>query len=193
MSSRKDLEITLTNHETFLAIAHQHNEQVKKLIVERDSRKVKDDRDVDFHAAKNAEIQRTAMVSVIFSALALEAFINNYGIERFSGSYFDNYLDKLSAVSKWIVIPRLVTGKEIDRDGQAFEWLKGLFMQRDKLVHYKTRKKKISELREDKDWVTEEHSEHALQTVRAVVEALSEIDPNVEIEWLKSAPTDPYA
>lgn len=192
MQSGNDMEISLTNHETFFAIAHQHHQEIKRLVSERNMREIKGNYDVDFNAAKNAEIQRCAMVSVIFSALTLEALINNYGIERFSATYFDKHLANLNTVSKWVVIPTLATGKDLNRDRQAFEGLKHLFKQRDKLVHYKTRKKKVSELQEHEDWVTEEHSEKALQTVRALVEAVSEIDPSLETEWLDWAPNDPY-
>jgi len=192
MENQPNYEMTFTNHETFFAIAYRHNETVNYLVDQRNARKVKDDRDIDFHCAKNAEIQRAAMVSIIFSALTLEAFINNYGIERFSRSYFDNHLDKLPAVSKWIVIPRLITGKEIELDTQPFEQLKRLFKRRDRLVHYKTRKKKMSEIYEEDVWVTEEQSAEAVQTVVSIVEELSRIDKTVSTDWLELAKIDPY-
>ena len=153
MNKENNHEIIFTSYQTFFAIAYRHHKLVERLVKERDTRQVKDNRDVDFVCAKNAAIQRSAMVSVIFSALTLEAFINNYAIERFSRSYFDNHLDKLSPVSKWIVIPKLITGNAIDTDGQPYERLKKLFKLRDKLVHYKTKKKKVPEMVEDKDWV----------------------------------------
>lgn len=193
MGKANNHEITFTGHQTFSAIAYQHHKHIERLVLERKARKVKDDRDVDFICAKNAAIQRSAMVSVIFSALTLEAFINNYAIERFSRSYFDNHLDKLSPVSKWIVIPKLVTGNEIDTDGQPYERLKKLFKLRDKLVHYKTKKKKVSEMVEDEDWVTENHSVDALLAVESILAELSKIDSSLETEWLESAKNDPFA
>lgn len=193
MDGQPDHEMTLTNHETFFAIAHRHHESVKRLVSQREARPTIDDADVDFCCAKNAEIQRAAMVSLIFSALTLEAFINNYGIERFSRSYFDNHLDKLSSVSKWIIIPKLVTGKTIDSDSQPYEQLRRLFRRRDHLVHYKTRKKRLSEINEEDVWVTEEQSEEAVRGVTAILEELSGIDGTVSIDWLESAKNDPYA
>lgn len=193
MMGQPDHEITFTNHETFFAIAHRHHELIKHLVRERDGRPKDDDRDVDFHCAKNAEIQRAAMVSVIFSALTLEAFVNNYAIERFSRSYFDNHLDKLPTISKWIIIPKLFTGKELNSDSQPYECLKRLFKRRDRLVHYKTRKKKLSEIYEEDIWVTEEQSAEAVATVEAVLKELSELDRTVSMEWLEEAKTSPYA
>ena len=192
MNKENNHEIIFTSHQTFFAIAYRHHKLVERLVKERDTRQVKDNRDVDFVCAKNAAIQRSAMVSVIFSALTAEAFINNYAIERFSRSYFDNHLDKLSPVSKWIVIPKLVTGNEIDTDGQPYERLKKLFKLRDKLVHYKTKKKKVSEMVEDEDWVTENHSVDALLAVESILGELSKIDSSLETEWLESAKNDPF-
>ena len=148
---------------------------------------------MDFICAKNAEIQRAAMVSVVFSALTLEAFINNYGLEHFSRNYFDKHLDKLPAVSKWIVIPKLAIGKEIDSDSRSYEQLKRLFKRRDRLVHYKTKKKKLSEMHGGDVWVTEEQGAEAVQTVRSVLGELSRIDDKVSADWLESARSDPYA
>lgn len=193
MSREIEHEIVFTGHQSFFAIAYRHHKLVERLVVERNARQVKDDHDVDVICAKNAAIQRSAMVSVIFSSLALEAFINNYAIERFSRNYFDNHLDKLSPVSKWILIPKLVTGNEINKDGQPYERLKNLFKHRDKLVHYKTRKKKVSEMTEDDDWVTENHSTDAVLTVKSILNELSKVDTSVETDWLESAESDPYA
>lgn len=193
MGEQPDHEMTFTNHETFFAIAHRHHQLVKRLVSQRDARPIIDDADVDFNCTKNAEIQCAAMVSVIFSALTLEAFINNYGIEHFSRNYFGKHLDKLPAVSKWIIIPKLVTGRALDSDSQPYEQLKRLFKRRDFLVHYKTRKKRLSEMHEEDVWVTEEQSEESIRSVRAVVEELSGIDGTVSIDWIESAKNDPYA
>lgn len=197
MNSRRsrleDTEITLENHTTFYAIAYRQHEEVKRLAEERDRRPVKTDADADFNAEMNSRIQRSAMVVVVFSALTLEAFINHYGIERFSAGFFDDHLDRLGPVSKWVVIPRLTVGRELDRGGESFTLLTQLFRLRNKLVHYKMRKKKIRDLREEEDWVTEMHAEEAVRAVEAAIRDLKAIDASVDAEWLATAKTDPYA
>lgn len=193
MDKEGNHEVFFTGHQTFFSIAYRHHKHVERLVSEREARKVKDDRDVDYVCEKNAAIQRSAMVSVIFSALTLEAFINNYAIERFSRSYFDNHLDKLNPVSKWVLVPKLITGKAIDTDGQPYERLKKLFKLRDRLVHYKTKRKKVSEMVLGEDWVTENHSEDAILTVESVLNELSTIDPVAEAGWTESAKYYPYA
>src|SRR3989339_831051 len=47
-----------------------------------------------------SEREENWYISIVFSALCTEAFINHYGIEKSSRSYFDNYLDKLSTYAK---------------------------------------------------------------------------------------------
>jgi len=188
-----ELEIELNNHLTFFAIAIRHYRQIEKLVKQRDKFKVKTDEDVDYSAGLNASIQRDAMVTTIFCALTLEAFINSYGISNFSKSYFDNHLDKLNPVSKWLIIPKLVTGRQIRTDGQGYELLIGVFKLRDKLVHYKSRKKKVSELTEEEDWVTEKHAQHSIEAVSIVLQELKSISPQVDVGWLEDAEHWPFA
>jgi len=76
-------------------------------------------------------------ISIIFAAMCLEAIINHYATLRSSKKYFENYLDKLDVKSKWIVIPKLFTNVEFNRDSQAFELLGKLMTLRNELVHYK--------------------------------------------------------
>jgi len=81
------------------------------------------------------------ITSIVFSALTAEAFINSYAISKESRNYFDNYLDKMNTISKYVVIPKVFTGESIDTNSQGFELLKKLFKDRDKLVHFKSKNK----------------------------------------------------
>jgi hypothetical protein len=193
MTTPDQTEVTLTNHQTFYSIAYRHYRYAEQLVTERDRRAIKNDEDVDFVCKKNAAIQRSAMVAVIFSALTLEAFINHYGIGKFSRSFFDNHLDKLNPVSKWLILPRLVVGQQLSTDSKSYEYLRGLFKLRDKLVHYKVRRKRVCDLREDEDWVTEQHAREAIQAVSYIVEELKSLDSTVATDWLHEAETNPYA
>ncbi|MCJ7507461.1 MAG: hypothetical protein MUO85_01865 [candidate division Zixibacteria bacterium] len=121
MAKQDEIEAELNNHETFYAIAIRHYRQIEEQIQKRSQIiKVRSDKDVDCVSKINASIQRDAMVTVVFCALTLEAFINHYGISNSSKSYFDNHLDKLKTVSKWLIIPRLLIGKQINTDGQGY-------------------------------------------------------------------------
>jgi hypothetical protein len=128
------------------------------------------------------------MITVIFAALTLEAFINNYGIEAYSRSYFDKYLDKLDFVSKWFILPKLNTGKGLNTDHQAFQSLQNLCTLRNRLVHPKTFKRRISEIK-DKDWITEEDAHDAIITVETLVKELKRLDNTIDIAWLEQVIT----
>lgn len=193
MIDLNETESTFINHITYYAIAHQNYCLLEQLVIERDQRKVKNDRDVDFHCEKNAAIQQIAMVTIIFSALTLEAFINYYGFEKFSTNFFNNHLDKLNTISKWLILPRLVVGKQLNTDGQSYELLKWLFKLRDSLVHFKTKKKRICDLNPDEVWIEEKHARKALEAVSNLVQELKNLDSTIDIEWLNEAKTDPYA
>ena len=77
--------------------------------------------------------------AVVFGAMCLEAFIYDYVAHNFSDTYAKNYLDQLNLVSKWVVIPKLVTGKDFPTEGQAFERLRKLCKERNELVHAKSK------------------------------------------------------
>jgi len=195
MKDENEMIVSLSNYTTFFSIATRSLSQVKLLTRERDLRAKKSEttgNDVEFICEKNAEIQRSAMVTVIFSVATIESYINEYGIQNFSRSYFNNYLDKLDIKSKWVIYPKLVTGKQIDTSSKTFESLEKLISLRNRLVHDKTRKKRICDLNES-DWVTELEAEEAVNTVLGLVKELAGLDKDIEIHWLNEAESDRFA
>jgi hypothetical protein len=80
-----------------------------------------------------------AVKAIVFSALCVEAAINNYAGIHLGDGYTDNHLQNLDVVSKWVVIPKLACGKSIDKSGPAFGALKKLIKSRNKLVHNKSK------------------------------------------------------
>lgn len=151
-------------------------------------KQIKEPEDSDEYVNKickiNEDIQNHAIIAVIFSALTLEAFINNYGISLFSLSYFDNYLDKLDFVSKWLILPKLVVNKELNTSHQPFQLLNELYSLRNKLVHSKTYKRKLCDI-EDKDWIMEKDAIKAIETVILLTKELKKLDKNIDITWLE--------
>lgn len=104
-----ELELPFTKHIEFYEIALEGLKRAKRLekLAERSIRKMKlTEDDKNYSARMTGFAELGSIVSVVFSALSLEAFINDYASQRLSKSYFDNYLDKLDLVSKWVVIPR---------------------------------------------------------------------------------------
>lgn len=81
---------------------------------------------------------KCAVQSIVFSAMCLEAFIYGYSVKHLGKGYTNQYIEKLGIEAKFIIVPRLVTGKELDKSGQAFEMLKKLISDRNKIVHFKS-------------------------------------------------------
>lgn len=67
----------------------------------------------------------------------IEAYIHDYAFRNLSDDFIENYLDKLDPESKWVIIPRWLTGKELPRDQRWFEILNELIKQRNSLIHEK--------------------------------------------------------
>ena len=82
--------------------------------------------------------QKHRASAIIFGAMCLEAFIYDYAAHNFSDTYVKKYLDKLGLKAKWLIIPKLVTGKDFPTDSKAFQGLQKLIEERNKLVHYKS-------------------------------------------------------
>lgn len=85
------------------------------------------------------ERDQCCIVACVFTALYFEALIYDYAASCLGDKYVLDHLDKLDFISKWVVIPRLTVGKEIDKSKSAFSSLKRLHRDRNSLVHLKSR------------------------------------------------------
>jgi hypothetical protein len=81
---------------------------------------------------------KAGVVIIIFSAFTLEAYIYDYAARKLSDSYVHKYLDKLDVVSKWIIIPHLVTGKPFPVGTRGIELLRDLTRERNSIAHSKS-------------------------------------------------------
>jgi len=181
------MKIKFEYHETYYEIASNAYRKTKELTKKRDSIQGKvelSDDDAAMIADINEEISKNAITVIIFSAFLLEAYINDYAIRRISKGYLEKYLDKLNLLSKWIVIPRVVTGKQLDTGSEAIQDLSWLISQRNKLAHYKSETVGVEEITES-HFVWEYDAERAIHTVSKLINNLSEIDSRIERSWLK--------
>lgn len=128
-------------------------------------------------------------ITIIFSAMCLEAIINNYAIKRTSNNYFNKYLDKLDLKAKWRIIPKLLVNAEFNSDSQAFELLTKVIKSRNELVHYKSREIKFDQNIEQMEKNGQEFLSNVKDSFKAiflVVEELNRIDPNwKDYKWYK--------
>ncbi|WP_424355429.1 hypothetical protein [Methanobacterium sp. MBAC-LM] len=189
-----DEQISFNNYRTFFSIATRNLSKIHSLIEKRDQRckipKFSDD-DIDFVCKINALIQQSTMITVIFSVMTIESFINDYGMNYFSGAYFKNYLDKLDLKSKWVIFPKLITNKPINTDSQAFELLGKLIKLRNKLVHDKPIKRMFNDL-EGLENVTESQAKDSINAVKELINELAKLDQTINLEWLDEVEFDPF-
>jgi hypothetical protein len=127
-------EITRENHHRLTTLEAQENAFEKE---PGESQSEFDEDKTGFYNLQN-EIFKSAITVIVFSATMLEAYIYDYASRNLTDSFVQNFLDKLDPVSKWVVIPKLITGKELPRDHRWFGLLKRLFQQRNSLAHYKS-------------------------------------------------------
>ena len=146
MAKRKPVKFDWTHHDEYFKIALDNYGTVERLRKEHDDFQARlkgkrlSDEDARVLASKNDAIGELAIIIVIFCALAVEAYINHYGIARLSKNYFSTYLDKLDLFAKWIIVPRIVTGKQLDPGSNSLQDLGWLIRLRNRLVHYKSKK-----------------------------------------------------
>lgn len=128
--------ITRENHRNLIGIETQKREIEEKLI---QSETEDDQRFLEYELMKFIEKgDKYAAIVIVFAALTIEAYIYDYAARSFSDTFSKNYIDKLDPISKWVIIPRLVTGKALPTDHKWFELLDRLFKQRNNLIHYKS-------------------------------------------------------
>jgi hypothetical protein len=192
MKTKGSTGIAWTYHGDYFRLALENWERIQKLKQEHDAlqarfgshNKVSDDI-ANQLASKNDEIGKLALVVIIFCAFTLEAYINDYAINRLSKSYLKNYLDKLDLVAKWVVIPRLVTQKRLDPGSRALQDLAWLVQLRNNLAHYKSKEVAIEQITLS-DFLWDEDAQRAIRAVKGTVSALKALDRKAQTGWLKT-------
>ena len=131
---------------TFINIARMHwataqtNKEKLPSLLNKLSQLTGDDADYFNHIEVDPIedlIDHHCMIIIVSCAFALEGYINDYAGRNLSDSFIED-IDKLDLVSKWIIIPQLVTGKKFPKDGRAYQLLKQLVSDRNFLAHPKS-------------------------------------------------------
>lgn len=78
--------------------------------------------------------------TIVFAGLCLEAAIYDYASIQLGDKFVREHFEKLDLLSKWIVIPRFICGKQIRKDRAPYAAVKHLVADRNKLVHHKSKK-----------------------------------------------------
>jgi len=124
---------------------------------------------------------KCAVESVVFSAMCLEAFIYSYSTKFLGQNYTKSHIDRIGIESKYILVPKLITGKELDKSGQAYEMLKQLIKDRNSIVHFKS----TSDFLSEKSFLPQAMN-NGINTIYKVMEELQKIHPE-EPHFFKAA------
>lgn len=80
------------------------------------------------------------VIITTFSAMALEAFLNDYGARKLGDNYFyDNY-ESLPPTAKLQLISQMLFSIHVDKGGIIYASVARLIKERNKLVHSKSKK-----------------------------------------------------
>lgn len=128
------------------------------------------------------ERDQECIVATVFTGLYFEALIYDYGASCLGDKYVRNYLDKLDFMSKWIIVPRLTVGKEIDKAGKAYAALHQLHKDRNSLVHLKSRElsftpEQMTEYLAEREKDLQRSAQNCKTALESVVQELYELDP----------------
>jgi hypothetical protein len=184
MAKNKKPEFEFYIHDTYFSVSVDAFRKAIKLKGAADKIGVERLETLNKFAALWEEIGANWLISITFSALCVEAYINHYAIENLSKNYFKNYLDKLNTISKWIIIPRIITGKQIEVGSIAIQNLKTLITLRHKLVHFKTRYYHTIEDRINDIFPEYNDVELAIKTPAQLILEIKKIDRSVDLDWV---------
>lgn len=132
--------------------------------------------------AEENKMRKSGVIVIVFAAMAVEAYVYDYAARNLTDSFTENYLDKLDTLAKWMLVPRLITGKELPKDNHAFQLLTNLIKARNKIVHSKS--KSLPNSPSDEFWKTYRESrdtfpkqvKDAIKTMDTLAIAIEEID-----------------
>lgn len=66
------------------------------------------------------DLAKSSLIVIVFSTMAVEAYIYDYAARHLGDAFVKDHLDKLDTLSKWIVVPKLITGRELSRQQKWF-------------------------------------------------------------------------
>lgn len=202
------LKSSYLGHRTYFAIAKNNLKIALDSKYYMDNIPDPDDIDIKEELGYFKQMEQSSTISIIFSALTVESFINYYGILKLTRSYFEKHLDKLSVENKWVIVPRLVNNKEISSGSHSMELLNDLIKARNKLVHFKYKHQSSEKFQEflqkldtlrDNNTIDDmeilegltsnrladcENAQKAVNTVYKIIEDLKKIDSDIDTKWL---------
>lgn len=136
------------------------------------------------------ELTKAVSIVIVFSAMVFESYIYDYASRHLTDTFVKDHLDKLDTLSKWIIVPVLITGKEMSQHPNWRELLKKSIKARNSIIHHKSSqpppsfhntKKYLEKLRGDSETLIET-AKQSTQLLKILADKIIEIDPQ-ESKW----------
>lgn len=87
---------------------------------------------------KQLQMEQHIVVTCVFSAMAIESFLNDYAARRLGDSAFYEDFDRLPTISKFQLISKFILDKDVDKSQGYYANLKALMKLRREYVHNKS-------------------------------------------------------
>lgn len=87
---------------------------------------------------ERTEMYKNIVKTVVFSAMAIESFLNDYAAACLGDAEFYVNFDKLSSLGKFQLIAKFILKSKVDKEQKYYFFLKTLFSLRDSYVHNKS-------------------------------------------------------
>jgi hypothetical protein len=134
----------------------------------------------------SALARRTEMgVVLLMSATAyLEQVINDYGHTFLDPDAYDEHLDNVRTITKWLLLPRICQNKEVRENDPAINSLRELIKARNAVVHHRRKEMYLDVQKASKQVSTESErflaaSRKAASTVDALLKLLTSPPPGL--------------
>lgn len=134
---------------------------------------------IQFGYELNTKMYEYAVQVIIFSALSLEAFANDFLLVNLGRNDYE-LLDKLDIKAKILIGTKMITQKRFTKDGNAYQKMKSLASLRNKLVHAKSVNANASAADIYIEIDTSE-IENAVFTYKLVIEEIDRLAPQLKI------------
>ena len=134
------------------------------------------------------ECLRDADACLLFSCIAIEGFLNYYGVRRMDEPFFKKNMERMGITEKLALVIAACCQKRLDEDDEILKEIRWLFDERNSLIHPKSKDIAHHAIEE----FISEHPckflvEKYVATLEAFVRFMHEIDPSIS-EWNLEAP-----
>lgn len=142
-----------------------------------------------YDMAVSSIMHQYAIQIIVFSALSIEAFINDYLLRYLDENYF-TLIDNYDIKSKLLIGIKMITDKDFPKDGASYSYFSKLISLRNKLVHCKSIKYVLgTPLNSEKKYniFNDSDIEHSIKIYDLIVKELCILHPSIDVYYMQIA------